>query len=159
MSADAVVDALLTSCVVVTSRDTAPRGCLVGSVMPVGYAAGVVAFALTTGGRTERAVAASGVAVLHVLAATDLTTAQVFAGDVDRFAAVQWAPGALGAPVLTAATGVLELVITASCSAGGCTVFCGEVRHASGAPGEVLTITEIRAAGVEAARTSTEGSA
>ncbi|ONK10489.1 flavin reductase family protein [Streptomyces sp. MP131-18] len=157
MIGGSLLDTLLTSCVVVTSRDgDEPRGCLVGSVMPVGYDAGVVAFALTAGSRTERAVAGSGVAALHVLAADDLATARVFAADVDRFGTVPWSPGVLGAPVLGGVAGVLEMAVTASCAAGGCRVFCGEVRHATstGTPGRVLTITEIRERGVESSRTS-----
>lgn len=158
MSADALIDALITSCVVVTSKDTEPRGCLVGSVMPVGYDAAAVAFALTTGSRTERAVVRSGAAVLHVLAAHDLATARRFATDVNRFAGIAWTFGMLGAPVLQSVEGFLELAITASFPAGVHTIFYGEVRHAAGSPSRILTMTEIRAAGVEPARTSTGGS-
>lgn len=158
MSADALLDALLTSCVVVTSLDGGePRGCLVASVMPVGYGTRTVAFALTTGSRTQRAVARSGVAALHVLREDDLATARLFSEDVDRFAAVPWSTGTLGVPVLGGAVGVLELTTTSSCEAGGCTVVCGEVGYVAspGPPGSVMTIIGIRTAGVESARHST----
>jgi flavin reductase (DIM6/NTAB) family NADH-FMN oxidoreductase RutF len=160
LSADAVLDLLVTSCVVVTSVDgEEPRGCLVASVMPVGFATNAVAFALTTGSRTQRAVARSGVAALHVLRDDDLTTARVFVEDADRFSAVPWSPGLLGVPVLVGAVGVLEMAVTSACEAGGCTVLCGEVVHAvsAGLRGGVLTINGIRDAGVERARTTGAG--
>jgi flavin reductase (DIM6/NTAB) family NADH-FMN oxidoreductase RutF len=102
-------------------------------------------------------VARSGVAGLHVLREDDFATARVFSEDVDRFAAVPWSAGASGAPVLGGMVGVLELTITSSCEAGGCTVVCGEVRHASssGPLGPVMTIIGIRAAGLESAHRST----
>lgn len=156
MSAASLLDALITSCVVVTtSDDGTPHGCLVASIMPVGYGTETVVFALTTGSRTQQAVLRSGIAAINLLHEADLATALVFSTNVDRFGAVPWSRGALGAPMLMGAVGVLELTTTTWVGeAGGCSVVCGEVGDAVlfGPPGPVMTIAGIRSAGVEVGR-------
>lgn len=150
-------DLLLTSCVVLTSVDEGrPRGCLVASVMPVGYRSGRLALSLSEDTRTEQAVRRSGVLGVHLLDADDLVTARAFAAaptdPADRFADVSWTAGGLGVPVLTAAVAAVEARVVARHRAGPCVLVEAvvELWHGDPAPdAHGMTIFHARRAGLE----------
>ncbi|MCF3165793.1 flavin reductase [Streptomyces violaceoruber] len=150
-------DLLTTSCAVLTATEAGqPLGCLVASVMPVGYRSGRLALGLDDGSRTARAVRRGGALGLHVLDPDDLTTARAFASPAEdpaqRFAGIPWTPGELGVPVLTGAVAAVEALVSASHRAGPCVLVDAVVTawHGNPAPGaRGMTIFHARRAGLE----------
>lgn len=147
----------MTSCVVVTAMtDDGPIGCLVASVMPVGYRTGTVVVALTEGSRTERGLRETPVLGLTVLSARDIATARTFTEPclrpTDRFDGIEWALGSLGAPVLSGGIAAVEARVTDRYRAAGCALLVATVAVRHGAPvsdADPMTISDARRAGLE----------
>jgi flavin reductase (DIM6/NTAB) family NADH-FMN oxidoreductase RutF len=125
---DALVSALDTSVVVVTTATTAAggerAGCLVGfhaqcSIQPRQYAVW-----LSKANRTYRVALLAGHVAVHPLGPGDRDLAELFGGrtgdDVDKFARCDWEPGPGGVPLLTGrAGGRMVLRRTALLDVGG----------------------------------------
>ena len=155
-----ILDLLATSCVVVTTAmDTEPRGCLVASVMPIGFHTERFVLALNEGSSTCRAIESSAVLGLHLLREDDLGIARIFTAvydrPADRFEHVAWCPGHLGVPLIDGGHGGLEARVVGRHSVTGCVLFEAEAMFAYGRvkPGIAqLTMAAARQADLEQPR-------
>jgi flavin reductase (DIM6/NTAB) family NADH-FMN oxidoreductase RutF len=155
-----VLDLLSTSCVVVTAvADGGPRGCLVASVMPIGFQTERFVLAMDEKSNTCQAIERNAALGLHLLRESDLEIARLFATacdrPADRFEHLVWRPGRLGVPLIDGGHGGLEAVVVSRHSLTSCVLVearaafsYGQVELGTGQ----LTIEAARRAGLEQAR-------
>jgi flavin reductase (DIM6/NTAB) family NADH-FMN oxidoreductase RutF len=155
-----VLDLLATSCVVITTiAGSEPRGCLIASVMPIGFQTPRFLLAFDEKSSTCRAIESSAVLGLHMLRESDAGIARVFATGydrpADRFEHVTWRLGHLGVPLIDGGHGGLEARVVSRGQVTGCVLVEAQAVFAYGQvePGyPQLTIEAARRAGLEQPR-------
>lgn len=120
---NALLDRLdTTACVVTTAHEGRRAGCLVTYVTACSIDPARLLVLTSHENLTHELVERSGVLAVHPLARGQEEWVRRFGfqsgRDVDKFAGLEWAPGATGAPILSAAFGYVEGRVLASLDCG-----------------------------------------
>ncbi|MGD6747407.1 flavin reductase [Streptomyces sp. BH106] len=118
--------------VVTTDDDGTPRGLAVNAFASISLDPPMVLVCVQRSSSTHPALHRATHIGINILAADQLDVAKVFASKgTDKFAALDWAPGEHGAPLLAGSAAQLEVEIGERLEAGSHTVFTGRVVSAS----------------------------
>lgn len=105
-----------------------PRGLTATAVCSVSLTPPLVLASLSNGSATGEAVAATGAFVLNFLGRGEEDLARQFAdATAEKFAGLDWKPGATGCPTIPEALAVCECVLEQAVPAGDHTLFVGRV--------------------------------
>lgn len=119
---------------VVTSRhaDGSPSGMTATAVCSVSLEPPLVLACLDVGANTHRAVEASGIFALHLLASGDAPLARRFGGEGEgKFEGLALGEAATGAPLLEEGLGYCDCSVVEAVPAGDHTIFVGRVEAAA----------------------------
>ncbi|MHB9755618.1 flavin reductase [Streptomyces sp. BYX5S] len=118
--------------VVTTDDDGTPRGLAVNAFSSISLDPPMVLVCVQRSSSTHPALHRATHLGINILAADQLDVAKVFASKgADKFAALDWAPGEHGAPLLDGSAAQLEVEIGERLEAGSHTVFTGRVVSAA----------------------------
>ncbi|MFZ3572610.1 flavin reductase [Streptomyces sp. BH097] len=114
--------------VVTTDDDGTPKGLAVNAFSSISLDPPMVLVCVQRSSSTHPALHRATHIGINILAADQLDVAKVFASKgTDKFAALDWAPGEHGAPLLAGSAAQLEVEIGERLEAGSHTVFTGRV--------------------------------
>ncbi|MEV6700351.1 flavin reductase [Streptomyces sp. NPDC051453] len=124
--------------VVTTDDEGTPRGLAVNAFSSISLDPPMVLVCVQRSSTTHPALHRARHLGISILAADQLDVAKTFAGkSEDKFADIQWSPGAHGAPLIDGSSAQLEVEIGERLEAGSHTIFTGRVvsaRHDERAP-------------------------
>lgn len=126
---------------VVTTLDAErrPQGLTVSAFSSVSLDPPLVLVCIEKGTRTHDALSRSGVFVVNLLAEDQEEVSRRFASRAaDKFAGLDYAEGAVGAPVLPGVLGNVECRVRQTCDGGDHTIFVGEVEATNVSEGSPL---------------------
>ncbi|MFW6085286.1 MAG: flavin reductase family protein [Gemmatimonadota bacterium] len=120
------------SIVTSTGSDGGPRGLTATAICSVSLMPPLVLASLHDGSATGEAVTATGAFVLNFLGRGEEELARRFAdATAEKFAEVDWEPGATGCPTIPEALAVCECTLEKAVPAGDHTLFVGRVVRVS----------------------------